>query len=201
MKIALFPLDIVLFPRALLPLHIFEERYKEMLSECLASGTPFGIVRAQGAGIAVVGSTAAIQRVLRRYPDGRLDVLCEGRGRFRIEQLDTSRSFLQAEVEAFEDEALDSTREERGTIVALHLELLSLSGVGREAYPFDLDREVSMQLAWELPASLDLKQQLLSSQSDHERSEMLRLFYAQVLPALRERAALQTADGSSSTVM
>jgi Lon protease-like protein len=188
MKIALFPLDAVLFPRALLPLHIFEERYREMIGECLVSGESFGVVRAHADGIAVVGCTAGITRVLRRYADGRMDILCEGMERFRIQQLDTTRPYLQADVELFSDDLLDSSREERGMSIALHLELLSLRGAGREAYTFDLDREVSFQLAWELPADLDLKQRLLDSTSDHERSEWLREFYEAILPPLRARA-------------
>ena len=197
MKIALFPLDIVLFPRALLPLHIFEDRYKEMIGECLVSGTAFGVVRAHREGIAVVGCTAAVTRVLRRYSDGRVDILCEGHDRFRIEQLDNTRNYLQAEVETFADATLDSTREERAMSIALHLELLSLRGAGREAYPFDLDREVSMQLAWELPADFGLKQRLLASTSDHERTEWLREFYEEILPPLRAHAAATVPEGGT----
>ena len=185
MKIALFPLDVVLFPGVPLPLHIFEERYKEMMLECLGGGLEFGVVRAQRDGLAIVGCTAAISRVLRRYPDGQLDLLCEGKRRFEIEQLDNSRSFLQAEVDFFDDEPLDSTRQERAACVALHLEVLTLAGVGRESYSLSLDRSLSFQLAWELPADLGFKQALLVSRSDRERTAMLLQFYEEILPKLR----------------
>jgi Lon protease-like protein len=98
MKIPLFPLDVVLFPGAPLPLHIFEPRYREMVAECIAGNAVFGIVRAQRDGLAVIGCTAQVVRVLRSYPDGRSDILTQGIDRFEIEQLDDSRSFLQAEV-------------------------------------------------------------------------------------------------------
>ena len=106
MKIPLFPLDVVLFPGTALPLHIFEGRYKEMIGECLAQKSAFGVVRAQREGLAVIGCTARIVRVLETYDDGRLDLLCQGSDRFEIENLDNSRSFLQAEVDFFGDEAL-----------------------------------------------------------------------------------------------
>ena len=200
MKISLFPLDVVLFPGAPLPLHIFEDRYKEMIGECLDHDCEFGIVRAQRGGLAVAGCCAAIIRILERYPDGRLDILCEGRKRFEIEQLDDTRSFLQAEVDLFEDDdGLDSTREARTECVAMHLEVLTLAGAGRESYSFDLDQSVSFKLAWELPSDLGFKQHLLTSTSDRERTEMLREFYAEMLPKLRRgvgaRAQSSNGDG------
>jgi Lon protease-like protein len=200
MKIALFPLDVVLFPGALLPLHIFEERYKEMVSECLANEGEFGVVRVQREGLAVVGCAAGIVRVLRRYDDGQMDILCEGRKRFEIEQLDNTRSFLQAEVDYFEDEPLDSARDARAACLAMHLEVLSLAGIGRESYSFDLDKGVSFQLAWELPSDLGFKQRLLSSTSDRERTELLSAFYDEMLPKLRRGANAQR-NGSNGTIM
>ncbi len=185
MKIALFPLDVVLFPGVPLPLHIFEERYKEMMGECLQGGLEFGVVRAQREGLSVAGCTARIARVLKRYPDGGMDVLCEGEHRFEIEQLDNSRSFLQAEVDFFDDEGGATTRDDRAACVALHLEVLALAGIGRESYSLDLDRPLSFQLAWELPADLGFKQALLVSRSDRERTDMLREFYEDILPKLR----------------
>jgi Lon protease-like protein len=199
MKIALFPLDVVLFPGVALPLHIFEDRYKEMIGECLEGEQQFGVVRAQRDGLAIAGCTAQIARVLRRYDDGQLDILCEGRERFEIEQLDNSRAFLQAEVDTFTDEGeLDSNRDERAECVALHLEVLALVGIGRESYAIDLDKPVSFELAWELPADLGFKQRLLVSRSDRERTRMLREFYEEILPKLEMgRRARSGSSGSS----
>ncbi len=185
MKIPLFPLDVVLFPGMPLPLHIFEERYKEMIGECLEQGMEFGVVRSQREGLAIAGCTAVITEVLRRYPDGRLDIQTEGRQRFEIEQLSQERTFLQAEVDFFHDEPPDATRDERAECVALHVEVLSLAGSGRGSYHYDLDRAISFQLAYELPSDLGFKQTLLSSRSDRERTQKLRDFYYVVLPKLQ----------------
>lgn len=201
MKIALFPLDVVLFPKVPLPLHIFEERYQEMVRECLNGTLRFGVVRAQREGLAVIGCTAVITRVLRRYPGGEIDILCEGRERFEIEQLDNSRSFLQAEVDWFGDHTEEDTepvsREERGECVAQHLEVLALAGIGRESYSFDLDHPLSFQLAWELPADLGFKQQVLVSRSDRERTQLLMEFYEEILPKLRMGAGSRPAFSSN----
>ena len=128
MKIPLFPLEVVLFPEAALPLHIFEDRYKEMVGVCLEEKIGFGVVCAQREGLAVVGCTAEIVRILERYPDGRMDILCQGAKRFEIENLDNTRSFLQAEVDFFGDDGLPATRAMREQCTALHFEVLELMG-------------------------------------------------------------------------
>src|SRR6202789_2529360 len=110
MKIPLFPLEVVLFPEAALPLHIFEDRYKEMIGICLAEKIGFGVVCAQREGLAVVGCTAEIVRVLEEYPDGRMDILCQGAKRFEIENLDNSRAPRQAEARAVGDDGAPGTR-------------------------------------------------------------------------------------------
>ncbi|HZD48633.1 MAG TPA: LON peptidase substrate-binding domain-containing protein [Silvibacterium sp.] len=195
MKIPLFPLDVVLFPGASLPLHIFEERYKEMIGVCLALESSFGIVRAQEEGLAVIGCTARILRVLHRYDDGRLDILCRGDTRFEIETLENSLAFLEAEVDFFEDEGAIASREEREECAALHFETLELAGMEVVTMHLSLDRPVSFALASALPADLGFKQQLLGIRSDAERTERLRDFYQAVLPTLRTNAqTVRSAD-------
>ncbi|HEY1810396.1 MAG TPA: LON peptidase substrate-binding domain-containing protein [Acidobacteriaceae bacterium] len=186
MKIPLFPLETVLFPGTALPLHIFEERYREMVAECLREEKEFGVVRAEGEQMALVGCTARILRVVEKYADGKMDILCEGERRFEIEGLDDSRSFLQAEVSFFEDEGAGSTREERQDCAALHFATLHLAGITNPSTHLDLNAPVAFQLADALPSDLGFKQFLLASRSDAERTTRLLDFYNEVLPRLRE---------------
>jgi Lon protease-like protein len=195
MRISLFPLDAVLFPGAPLPLHIFEDRYREMIAECLDDGSVFGVVRAQREGLAVIGCTAHIVRILERYPDGRLDILCEGVERFEIEMLDNSRAFLQAEVDVLPDRAESANRRDREECLALHYEALELAGVASPHTFVDLDHPISFQLAGSLPADLAFKQELLSLRSDAERTLRLIDFYRAILHKLRRGA--QAALGAS----
>lgn len=184
MRIPLFPLNTVLFPGAALPLHVFEERYREMVGECLAEKKAFGVVRADGEQMSIVGCTATIVRIVQRYDDGRIDVLCEGGQRFEIEALDESRSFLQADVEFFEDEGARSTRDDREDCAALHFATLHMAGIETPAPHLDLNAPVAFQLADALPSDLGFKQQLLASRSDADRTEKLRDFYNEMLPRL-----------------
>jgi len=201
MKIPLFPLEVVLFPEAALPLHIFEDRYKEMIAVCLAEKIGFGVVCAQREGLAVVGCTAEILRVLERYADGRLDILCQGTKRFEIENLDNSRSFLQAEVDFFNDEGLAATRAMREECTALHFEVLDLMGGERTADSVDLDQPVSFRLAWASPTDLSFRIELLSMRSDAERTERLIAFYSAMLPKLRRGVQASATAGRNGHVM
>src|ERR1051325_2050545 len=96
--LALFPLEVVLFPDAPLPLHIFEPRYKEMIGDLLESREPFGVVRSTDKGIEQIGCTAEIVAVAKQYEDGRMDIVTEGRQRFEIMQVDMGKTYLRAEV-------------------------------------------------------------------------------------------------------
>ena len=104
-QIPLFPLGLVLLPHMDLPLHIFEERYKVMINMCLENEQAFGVVFFDGSAIHKIGCTAEIQSVVRRYEDGRMDILARGERRFIIKELDESRLFLQGSVLFFGDEA------------------------------------------------------------------------------------------------
>jgi Lon protease-like protein len=201
MKIPIFPLEVVLFPEAALPLHIFEDRYREMVRLCLAEKIGFGVVCAQREGLAVVGCAAEIVQVLQEYPDGRLDILCQGTKRFEIENLDNSRSYLQAEVDFFGDEGLPATRAKREECTALHFEVLELTGGEKTHRAFDLDRPVAFRLAWTSPTDLSFRIELLALRSDAERTERLIAFYNAMLPKLRRGVQASTAVARNGHVM
>jgi uncharacterized protein len=122
MEIPLFPLHQVLCPGIVLPLHIFEDRYRAMTRRCLDTGEPFGVVlirdgREVGskgmATLAGVGAFAEI-REAGRYPDGRYDLLAAATGRFAIESVDAQREpYLVAEVTPLDDDVGDEGRAER----------------------------------------------------------------------------------------
>jgi len=107
--IPLFPLGLVLMPQMPLPLHIFEERYKLMTDECLSENKEFGIVYFNGTDIQTVGCTASIESILKRYDDGRLDILTRGMTRFVIKEIYDQKPYLEADVIFFDDEFEQNT--------------------------------------------------------------------------------------------
>ena len=102
--IPIFPLGLVLLPQMSLPLHIFEDRYKQMTKECLASNRAFGIVYFSGKQFETKGCTARIIKILKRYDDGRLDIITRGENRFSIKELYDKKPYLEASVEFFDDQ-------------------------------------------------------------------------------------------------
>ena len=83
-RLPLFPLEIVALPSELVPLHIFEERYKTMIGECLEDESEFGIVWATDDGLRATGCACEVAQVLERLPDGRMNIVCRGTRPFRV---------------------------------------------------------------------------------------------------------------------
>jgi Lon protease-like protein len=129
----IFPLELVLFPGAPLPLHIFELRYREMITECMEQKKPFGLVRARENAVAEVGCTAVVINISKQYEDGRMDIDTRGKQRFSIVELNHDRPFLQAEVTWFDDDepALPSQAEAE-TAIELHEQFLEVLGQSAE---------------------------------------------------------------------
>src|SRR3954469_17018505 len=103
-EIGLFPLALVLLPTERVPLHIFEPRYKELIGECLEEGREFGLVLEDDQGRREVGTRAGVIEVLQVFDDGRMNIVVEGRERFRLLELTGGREFLTGDVEAVDDE-------------------------------------------------------------------------------------------------
>ena len=196
----LFPLDVVLFPGTPLPLHIFEPRYKEMISECLDRKELFGVVRAKEEGVAEIGCTAEIITVAKRYPDGRMDIVTEGRERFEVMQVNQERSFLQAEVLYLEDEPGKATAEEVAQAVKLRGEIIKLAG-SDPADPAEIETSrLSFSLVGPLPLDLDFKQTLLGMKSEAERVQAIISYFEAILPNLRRTVQVRQRAGGNGHV-
>ena len=119
----LFLLGIVLLPGEVVPLHVFEERYKTMIGDCLDSGTEFGIVWLSDDRLHDVGCTAEITQVLDRFDDGRMNILVAGRQPFRLLRRVEALAYPAADVElldvssAGDPELLDEARERYADLV------------------------------------------------------------------------------------
>lgn len=185
--IPLFPLELVLFPGQRVPLHIFEERYKTMIGECLQAGeqAEFGIVMAKENGIVNVGCTAAIEAVTKRYDDGRMDILVAGRRRFEVLFLDESKEYLRAAAQFFDDEETTVAAELSSDVDDLYKQVLQLMPLDAEAPPSTPSALLSYRLAGPLPLDPDFKQLLLSIRSEGERLRRMSEYFKYLLPRLR----------------
>ena len=198
--LALFPLEVVLFPGTPLPLHIFEPRYREMISECLDQKKSFGVVRAKEDGVAEIGCTAEIITVTKKYPDGRMDIVTEGRERFEVMQVNQERSFLQAEVLYLQDAPEQATAEEVAQAVKLRGEIFELAG-SASTNPSEIESaQLSFNLVGPMPLDLDFKQTLLGLKSEAERLQAVISYFEAILPNLRRTVRVRQKAGGNGHV-
>jgi Lon protease-like protein len=180
--IPLFPLNVVVFPRTRLPLHIFEERYKEMVGNAIRDDSEFGIVLAKQDGIVNAGCTVAVDKVLEMYPDGRMDIMTVGRRRFEVVSLNEEASYLQGEVNFFDDDDFTSPPPEvRQEALERYQSLDALAGSGEREEPNLQDPQLSFQLA-QAVSDLDFLSGLLRQRSETARLKTLAAFLAEYVP-------------------
>jgi Lon protease-like protein len=207
MEIPLFPLpNLVLFPHIVVPLHIFEERYKLMINDCIDRGEIFGLVllrtdaeEESEEAIHRVGVTARIVQV-ERLDHGRLNVLCEGERRFRVYRFTQQTPFWKGDVDFAEERDHPSTESLYEQVAELYRGVAALSaslGGSKEtevALP-ESPTDLSYMVSYVLDIDSEEKQKLLEMDSTAERLRMLLAHLTDVLQKLerqREHRDLMT---------
>ncbi|HEV3001987.1 MAG TPA: LON peptidase substrate-binding domain-containing protein [Solirubrobacteraceae bacterium] len=177
-ELPLFPLNLVALPSELVPLHIFEERYKTMIGECVERESEFGIVWLSDDGLKPTGCACVVAQVLERLPDGRMNIVCRGTRPFRVVERIESRPYPAGTVEWLEDreeavdaETLEAARETYNELVEQATD-----------EPAEADRLAEMG-AYDMAATVDFgleaKQGLLDLRSENARLRLVtRLFRA-----------------------
>ena len=174
----LFPLGLVALPGEAIPLHIFEERYKTMMNECLRDGTEFGIVWMSDDGLRETGCACSIERVLERMDDGRMNLVARGTRPFRVLERQGHLAYPAGVIEFLEDrtespdpDLVEGAREAYAQLV-------------RRATDNDPDAGALVLMdAYAMAATVDFgpdaKQGLLDLRSENARLRLVtRLFYA-----------------------
>jgi Lon protease-like protein len=189
----LFPLGLVLLPGEAVPLHIFEERYKLMIGECLDQEREFGIVWLADDGLKEVGCGARIARVLERFEDGRLNIVVEGTTPFRLERRIGELAYPAGDVELLDDEpgADDSSLERARSAYADLVEEVT----DERPEPELLAELGAYGMAATLEIALPAKQALLELRSEHARLEQLEALFAEALK--RIKTATRVAEQAS----
>ncbi len=195
-EIGLFPLALVLLPTERVPLHIFEPRYKELIGECLTEGSEFGLLLEDDEGRRDIGTRASVVEVLQVFEDGRLNVLVEGRERFRLLELTGGRSFLTGEVERLDDDGGEPEPALVRRALELFRELVEVAGADVDE-PDPATDQLSFELAARIDFGLEPKQELLELRSERARLRRLCRLLERAIHALaREREARDRAQGN-----
>jgi Lon protease-like protein len=194
--IPLFPLNVVLMPGTPLPLHIFEERYKQMVNECLDSETEFGMILADEGGTRRVGCTARIVELVQRYDDGRMLILVEGSRRFTLKNIFTGKPYYVGEIEYLEDgpeEDVSALAEECVALLERVIEAATEGSVGIEIEP--PYRNLSFAIAGRIEFDLDTRQEILELPTEKGRLEKVKELLTEAADKLeRDRRARKIAE-------
>jgi Lon protease-like protein len=196
-EIGLFPLDLVLLPGEQRPLHVFEERYKELIGECLEEGLEFGLVLADDEGLRPVGTRAAVVEVLQEFEDGRMDVVIEGRQRFRLVELTEGRSFATAEVDDVDD---DSDEDPSGDEVEKAVDAFRHVVEAAQVEVDEVDPAaggLSFQIGARIDLGNEIKQSLLELTSERQRLTQLEPLLRRAAESVRvDREVRERASGN-----
>jgi Lon protease-like protein len=179
-RFPLFPLQLVLLPTELVPLHIFEERFKAMMDECLSSDGEFGIVWMANDGLHDVGCACRIERVIERFDDGRLNLLARGTRPLRIIERQRDLAYPAGVVEFLADDPQPPRQELIDTAQGAYAELVRRA-TERTPSPEDLSSMDAYTMAATVDFGLEAKQGLLELRGEDARLELVaRLFRAAI---------------------
>jgi Lon protease-like protein len=172
-ELPIFELPVVLLPGELMPLHIFEERYKRMVGHCLEASEPFGIVYRDSDGARRIGCEARVTEVLEQFDDGRMDIVVTGERPFRVLDRFEASDFPIGEVEPIEAGAGEPPAGEEADIARDAFAELVERVSGEPADRDELAAEDSYGIAARVELPAETKQRLLELRSEPERMRIL----------------------------
>jgi Lon protease-like protein len=176
----LFPLGLVALPNELIPLHIFEERFKTMMNDCLRDERPFGIIWLSDDGLRDIGCACEIERVLERMEDGRMNLLVRGTRPFRVLERIGHLAYPAGVVEFVEDLEEPVDPEAARAAHEAYADLVKRA-TDRDPVGEELAGLTAYAMAATVDFGLDAKQGLLDLRSENARLRLVtRLFRAAI---------------------
>lgn len=195
--IPLFPLPLVVFPEEPIPLHIFEDRFKDLIYYCLGEendltgARPFGISLTEKHLIRPIGCAVKVERILKRYPDGKLDIVVVGMKRYEMRSTRTEKSYPEIEVQYFVDTTAKINQQKRERAIAMHVRLVELVKGRPPPMNYPDHSPTSFLLAHEAGLDVPQRQNLLEMRSEDTRLDYLIEYYERVIPALSDQTEVQ----------
>lgn len=178
-RLELFPLNIVAFPTKIIPLHIFEERYKSLITESISQRKDFGIIFKDKEGLAKYGCSTTVLEIVKKYSDGRMDIVAKGNKIFKLNSKLMEDDTLVGNVE-FKDSPLNRSAEGFEQLKDKYLKLLLTIGITS-----NLDKHIVKSFSFELLEGISLPSEfeliLISTSSEEERINLLNRIFDKML--------------------
>lgn len=186
-ELPLFPLDMVLLPSRKVPLHIFEERYKKMIRECLDQETEFGLVWGTDEQFSDVGCAAKVSELITEFPDGRMNIMIQGTRRFRVVSRQDIHAYITAVVQDVEDDKEPYNLGMGNKLKELYSQAIKLSlGWTTPPPPTEDLSQISYVVASSLSLPLEQQQELLEDTSVNNRLKIMADLLENALVRLTE---------------
>jgi Lon protease-like protein len=180
------------------PLHIFEPRYKVMISQCIEEKSEFGMILAANNNLATMGCTAEILRKTKDYPDGRMDIATEGRAVFRLTELLHEKDYYEGMVEYVSDELgiLDPAKERQLVLAFEQSQALLFGKPWTDPLPSE-PATLAYRMAAMIPMEVEKRQTLLQMNTEQDRREMVLEWLQAFVPKLVERQSARRRAGGN----
>ncbi len=178
-SLPLFPLNLVLLPYELLPLHIFEPRYKKMVKDHIEEGKPFGIILNEGNVVCTQGCRVKVQKIYKKYSNGEYDILVKGVEQFQVFNTRIVGETVIGEI-GYVPLNNDSDEKLRKVIQDLYLKVLIKVGINN-----NLEMHMGKQLSYEFlqgfELPLKLKKQLILMNSENKRLTVIKDIFENII--------------------
>ena len=188
MFLALFPLQLVLFPGEEVPLHIFEPRYKQLIAECRDEGITFGIPTLAGGNVSTIGTEVELVRILETYDTGEMDIVVRGIRVFEIDdlQVDVPDKLYSAATVTFIENEADVDPETGRELLKLYVEFVRLTHLDAPI-PEEVPEKASFALGSHVGLSLKQRLSMLRMPKESDRQKFLLHYLERAIHAIEQR--------------
>ena len=178
-NLPLFPLNLVLLPYELLPLHIFEPRYKKMVKDHIEQDKPFGIILNEDNIVCTKGCRVKVQKVYKKYSNGGYDILVKGVEQFKVINTRVEGETVIGEIDYVPINS-DGDEQLRRTIQELYLQVLIKVGISN-SLEMHMAKKLSYEFLQGFELPLNMKKQLILMNSENKRLSLIKDIFVNIL--------------------
>ena len=180
LMLPLFPLKLAVLPKEVLPLHIFEDRYKEMIAECISGDSLFGMIYREKGEFSKIGCAVKVYKTLNKYEDGKYDILIKGCYRFKVINYMKKNNLWYGEIKEIDEHYDLMDPKIFNYILDKYLKVL-LSNNANQNIQDELNKSISFDFTKNLIIPTQIKQEFLELDDEFSRMKYIEKFLDTIL--------------------